>query len=356
MSKLKKIAAGLLSVVMMLALASCGENTSWIGKNGDTEIPAGVYLYYQIQAYYDATNQQTDKNTDLLKTTIEEKPAKDWINDKAVDYVKDYIATTNKFAELGLTLSDDDKAVIQKSTDDFWDQSKDMMTKNGISEDSMKLIVTQSTMQDKIYTSYYYEGGTEEVSKQDINNALQDTYMRVKYIAIQLKDGEGNLFKSTDKAKAMDMAEDYVKRAETKTFDSLIDEYTDYYTKLVKDATDADTTDKLSSKSDTEGDYQYEEVMNTDSKSPSENFVNTVKEKKPSDTPFIIQEDEVYYVVQKLDITDREDLYNTYKDSMIYKLKGDEFLKLKDDWKASAQFEINEEAFKRYDPKNIKLK
>lgn len=354
MSILKKLTAGLLSVIMIISLSACGSDTAWAAKSGEESIPAGVFLYYQMQATSEAGQQLTADQTDLFSAKIEDKDAKVWINDKVTDYLKSFASINQKYDELGLELSDDDKLQIKTSLDNFWPDQKESFEKNGISEQSINEIITNSFKEQKIYEKYYNKGGIDEVTDKQIEKCLDDNYARVKYIAIQLKDGEGNLFKSADKEKAMKMAKEYVEKAKTGGFDKIIDEYTDYYTKLVTDATGTAPTDSVSSKSTEEGDYQYETIIQKDSSVPSQKVCEKVFSMSASDTPVIVEEDEVYYVVQKLDILKRTDLLENGRDSLIYTLKGEEFTKLKEEWKNAVQLDLNEAAYKRYDPENLK--
>ena len=68
----KKLIAAVTAVTMMFAATSCGESTSWIVEYGDQKVNAGVYIFYQTQAYNEAITKLTeeDENLDVADTKL----------------------------------------------------------------------------------------------------------------------------------------------------------------------------------------------------------------------------------------------------------------------------------------------
>ena len=360
MSIIKKLTAGLLTLTMIFSLAACGD-TSWAIKADKYQVKAGVYIYYELTSYYTAKGKLAKGETDVFKSKIEDKDAKTWIKDDAAKEVKKYIVNEEQFDKLGLTLSDSDKAKIKVTLDNQWAQNGPLFKKNGISEQSMSDIITNTFKQDLIFRKYYFVNGLEPVSENDVKTYYSDNYARVKSIAIQLKDGEGNLFKSDDKAKALKMAEDYKSRATEDNFDNLIKEYKDYYADIVAKATKTDgsssQTDSSSSEATTEETDQYanESIIAKGDTTPTKKFCDAVFSDAKVGETTIIQDDEVYYVVERLDILKRTDLYESNQNAIIYTMKSDEFTKKMDDWGKALNLTMNDQAINRYDPEKIKL-
>ena len=98
--------------------------------------------------------------------------------------------------------------------DYYWANSQESFERNGISESSFEKIVTSSYKNNMIYDHYYGIDGENGVTEEDAYNYYKENNIRAEYLAISLKDGEGNLLKSDGKAEMMEMAKDYQKRAE----------------------------------------------------------------------------------------------------------------------------------------------
>ena len=63
---------------------------------------------------------------------------------------------------------------------------------------------------------------------------------------------------------------------------------------------------------------------------------------------FLVEEDEVYYVVTVLDLYADENYYSDNESTVRHQLKDDEFDQTVDSWTETQNVEINEAAYKRY--------
>lgn len=356
MSKLKKVIAAVMAAMMIFTMTAC-KDTTWSVKNGETTIPVGVYIYYQNEAISNATQKVPSDSQDMFKETIEEKDAVTWINDETKRLMNEHVVIVNKFDEMGLTFSEEEIKQIDVTLNNSWDSYQDYYESMGISKSSAKIAIESMYKYNKVFNAIYGEGGTQEVKESEVKNYLDDNYARVKYIAIQLKDGEGNLFKSAQKAEAKKMAEDYISRSEDESFNNLIDEYTDFYNGEINKATDKDNSSEVvSSKSTEESDYNYETILTKNTESPSKEVVEKAFSMKASNKPVLIEEDEVYYILQKLDIKERNDLVEDQKESIINEMKQQEFKDSIKEWGKALNLEYNEDAVKKYDPITMSAK
>ena len=79
MNLLKKCTAMLLTGAITLSCAACsGEDTAWIMRNGELEMPAGAYINSLIESYYEASSLVEDSEKDVLKQQIDGKDADEW--------------------------------------------------------------------------------------------------------------------------------------------------------------------------------------------------------------------------------------------------------------------------------------
>ncbi|MDO5559611.1 MAG: hypothetical protein Q4F95_08445 [Oscillospiraceae bacterium] len=245
MSLTKRITAAVVALSCMLTAAGCGESTSWAVKYGDYKLSAGIFLFYQTQAYSEATtrlskdNENLDlKDTKTLKTmSIDGQNFTDWVNNKATESMRTYLAVQEKFDTLGLSLESEDVDQINSMADSYWSYYSTQYEQNGIGKETFKNMVEFDYKQKEVFEYYYGEGGEKEYSVDDMKSYLEENKARVKYIQLNLRDGSGTELDDAGKEEISDMADDYAERAKKgENFDDLITEYNDYYKKLQDDA------------------------------------------------------------------------------------------------------------------------
>lgn len=381
MANFKKMSAVALCSAMALSLGACGNNiagpdTTYAAVIDGYKVPAGVFIAMQMNSYYDAAyyteptdeSEETTASTEASETAaseteattttaftdkvIEDKPVRDWINDEATKSMQEFVAVENKFDELGLSFEDNEKEKTKVYLDSIWEYYGSNYENAGISENSQLLIMLNSTKKNKIFDYYYAEGGQDEISEADIRAYLDENNKRINYIKMELKDGEGNLLKSEGKDEIKKMAEDYIKRIKGgEDFAAVSKEYSDYYDKLTADAaesTDDGADDESADTEETESSYtDNETVISKDGTSPSEAVVTKAFESKVGDV-FLVEEDEVYYVVTVLDLYADENYYSDNESVVRHELRDDEFDKTVDSWTETQNVELNEAAYKRY--------
>ena len=89
-------------------------------------------------------------------------------------------------------------------------------------------------------------------------------------------------------------------------------------------------------------------MYKADGEYPSTKFIdylfNTAKENEPT----LLQDDNYYYLVLRLPTLERTDIYDTYRSSLLYELKGDEFDSLLEEWTAEYTFTENTKGIKKF--------
>jgi len=264
MKLLKKTAAAVLAASTALGCVSCGENTANALTVDGYDVRAGIYLYYATSAYSEAMSVLRDggQNFEDAKTTqdvkkilksatIDEVNAEEWIQNKAAEHCLDFVEVEREFDELGLTLTGEQLAAIKNETASNMSFYGAFYESAGIGEQSVKDVVTNSYKQNAIWQAYYGEDGSLEIQDSDLQDYYADGHIRIKYIELPMKDGEGNLLKADGKKEIEKMADDYMKRLGKKTeseaalmneMDFLIDEHAHYQTSLSEAA--VTTTDE----------------------------------------------------------------------------------------------------------------
>ncbi len=358
MSLMKKVSAAAAAAVMTLSLSSCGSDTTWGADIDGNRLRAGILIYFQSNAVSEASQYLGEGETDVLDIMIEDKPSKEWINDEAVEDMREYAAVEKKFTELGLSFENNEEKAASNTVDQWWEYVGEYFESIGVSKQSYYDVVLNSQKRAAVFDYYYADGGEKAVPDEDIKNHLLENNARIKFIKMELKDGEGNLLKSDGKAELKKMAEDYIERARSgESFEAIEDEYNEYYANLVAEAseTSGDEEADIPEGEETEtvdGETErisYGTIVSKGSVIPSEKVANTVFDGSLNVGDYtIVEEDEVWYIVHRIDLFDDPEYLDSQKDSVRRDLKGEEFDAAVLGWTEGQNVTVNEAAIKRY--------
>jgi len=256
MNKFNKFAAAAAAFALAVTSAGCGAPEAiTIGKGTQTaltidgyEVPAGVFIYNEISAYNNAAYELYTKNgsepsvDDVKNATIEDMSATDWIQNKATEACRDFVANEKEFEKIGGKLTDEEldniKSIISANS------ANTMFTENGIGEDSLRKIIENSYKQDAIFKHYYGIGAEKGCSEDELKEYFQDKTTRVKYFTISLQDENGEKYDADEIRELNKMADKYVKdinaeksdEAKLKKIDECEEEYNEFAKKRAEKA------------------------------------------------------------------------------------------------------------------------
>ncbi len=407
LKKFKRIIAAALSSAMVLTSVGCttGKNTAYALTVDGYKVKAGVYIYYSYTALMEAKTMATKQNEDIdissneefKKIKIEGKNFLEYVQDKTTDSCINHVAVIKHFDELGLTLTDEAKEEIDAYVESAWDTSEEMFTRNGISKESIEEVMTSSYKSDEIFEAYYGEGGSENVTDEQLKEHYTENNARVRYIDMDLHDAEGNDLDAEGKKEIKAMADDFLKRAkaakDTETmlaeFDKFQEEYDDYVADAAAEAAGEDASTESEEEHDHDHDaetttapdgeseettttttisYANEQIVPvvTTDENTKEEDVNYTPSKECYDwiyndakagVPEIVEDENTLYVIVRLDITERmtdTDLWDENGVEVVrYEMFSDDLQDLIDTWSDEYEVVKNEKAYKRYDPFKI---
>ena len=197
-----------------------------------------------------------------------------------------------------------------------------------------------------LFDAYYAEGGLEEVSDEDITNKLAEDYSYIRAIFVSLTDDEGNDLTDDEKAEKLEKLEAYKKRIEDG--EKFIDIYDEYNKEIQGDSYVVSDEDRAN---EDRGKF----VVEKNSYYLSQDAIDSIFAQQ-NDTVEIVEEEKDYLLVEKYDITQYEDIKDTYKQSILYSLKIDDFNEMISNWASELSIEKNEAVYNKYDPKDIHKK
>ncbi len=360
MTKSRRVFSTFTALAITAASASgcMGYDTRTIMTCGDVKVASGVYINYLMSElsnqmysmYYRNGGQQQE---DILNTTIDEDGQavllSEHLDKYALEQTKKHVAIQLKFDEMGLTLDDDDLSGMETSLDKTWEQNSKYFENLGVSYDSMKEVYTVSLKDNAIFEAYYFKGGIEEVTDEDIQNYLSENYLRYKQVMIS-KTSYGEDGSSVDNSEKAKEDWDYLhEQADNNNinfedFDQLIQEYQDMNTTPDEDATNAEDTENTDP-------YKNELIINYKNYPDDEKYKFILG--LENNVVSYYEDDNAYYIFVKEDILKREDYIKDNHDSLVQTMKSEDFTKMLDDWVAALTFDVNAKALKRYTSTDI---
>lgn len=338
----KKITAFLLTAMLCFSLTSCGDD-GVAAEFDETEIPAGVYILQQVIAFNDAQQSEDYDSSleDIWDNKIEEKSLEDWINEKALQYLKNYAAVEKWFDEEGLTLSEEDLESIDYSVESTWSTYEDKYTDLGIAKSSYELYQTNQYKYTLLFKKYYGENGTEPVSDDDLKEYYQTDFAQFQMISFSTLDPSTyEEMDDTQKAEVKTKAEDYLKRAQDgEDMVDLINERSkEYAQELGQEEPEIDETQTYvrTIKKDTSSYYVSDDVRD-----------DIFSEAKIGE-PILLSDENGYYVIKRQEVSPTEDDFAELKESLLYDLKGEDFENIVTEKGSETEIKLHDNSIKRY--------
>ncbi len=271
----KTMLTTLLCGAMIASAASCAASQTYPLTIDGEKIRAGIYILEQQTAISEAKNKLSEEQPDLdtsadgfnfLDQTVEGKKFEDWVNDKAVEYCRNYVATGKLFNDYGLTLDPEDISSTDSYVKQLWTEENayaqyiygvkiigEYYEKLGVGEQSFKDLQYMSYKREDVFDYLYGENGIQAATQEEINESLKTDYIAVNFFEYQLENGTS----------AQELAD------RIKNGDSYEAVYRDYSVELNKEK--AEKAAAESAAADEEAAAQGLEVVNDDGTDDSEN-------------------------------------------------------------------------------------
>lgn len=188
--KLKKFIGLLLCAAMALSMAACKFTTPAVVMTVEGEdIPAGLYLMYQYQAYSSAKSKLEDTSAKVLKSEIEGVKAEEWIHNETVASAKRYIWVEKAFAEAGLSFTKEEQASIDGQIESVWANNEDLLAANGIGQESYRRFYECEAKYQKLLTEYQ-ESESDKITDAEAKKYMDRTYSRIQTLVLPTTDAD----------------------------------------------------------------------------------------------------------------------------------------------------------------------
>lgn len=350
----KKLLSGVLASALMLSFAGCSSaDTSWIIRSENTTIPAGVYLYNMMYSYMQAQYMVEDWEKDVLSQQIEDKDASQWIQDDAMYGTKRVLYLNELFAEKGLSLNENDQAIIDSAVEASYSANEEVLKKNGVGEQSLEMLTATELMNTYLFDAIYGEGGEKEVSEEDLRQEYDANYVKIAMLGFSMPT-EGTLSEDATEEQKAEAEELYQQQL------SAAKQEADNWWVKAQAAQDAgkDFNDIVNEYNVAAGDDEATDNFVVTRKDDSANIPSLVMENL--DTLEVgkvqkLEDDNYIYIVMLKDINEDPQDFELSRPSVLSDLKYDEYNQEIDAAVEAASYEVNQAAVERYTAKKVRL-
>ena len=343
MSKTLKAGAALLMAGSLVFAVNGCSDTTWGAECDGVRMPAGVYINNVISAYSTAVGELTeDADTDnIWKNTLDGVDLHTWVQNKALENVRNYFAVEQKFDEMGLTMDEETLSQAQSLAQYQWSYYQSSYEKNGVSEQSFTETIVNSYKNSMIFNAIYGEGGTQEVSDQELLDRFNEQYASIDRIYIPLAGEDGNTTQESIDA-AREKAEGYQQRMENgESIADLAKEYANEQAVANGEETSDDPVNTSS-------------LISYETSGYSETFTEAVRGAEKG-KPIVIEDDANMCLVVVNEVTTDSDLFLTNRSYLLSDLKGEEYENTVTEWGNALTVTFNDAAVKRYDIKKLDI-
>ncbi len=206
--RMKRWIVFVLCAAMAFALAGCTFSApSTVMTVDGKEIPAGLYLAYQREAYYSAQNQREDTKTPVLKSSIDGVKAADWIHTETVDNLKQYLWVEQKFEEAGLSFTQEEQESAEQWLNTIWSYSGELMTENGIGRETYRQLYMNSEKYAKLLEEYR-AGPEGQITDEAAKQYMDETYYRIRRLMLPATDADSAALSAEKQAELDALAAD----------------------------------------------------------------------------------------------------------------------------------------------------
>lgn len=337
MKKVKSLLALALCGTLCLGLAGCGKDQTVVSA-GDYKASAAVYVLNQMNALSEVTTQEGYDSTldPIWDNQIDGQSMEDWVNNRALDLTKEYVAVNKLFEDKGLSLSEEEQTNITDSMENSFPLYEELYTQIGVADSSYEDYMVFNARYQELFLDRYQEGGEAAVSEEDLRSYYCDNFDEVKVLSFSYTeptetDGSDTTSSDTSTDTSTDTQE------EDTTSPEAVQANAQSYLDRIQNGENVDDVIyayRQSTASDPSSVTRSESVDNItvipaggdNTTTYSDDVINQMVEIAPGDSDLIQDsENSRYYVVYKMDQDSNTEYYDANRDNILYEMKNEEF-------------------------------
>lgn len=385
MKLLKKIAALLSTVAILLTFVGCHKKDEIAVTVNDVEFTSAYYMCAFIDA--DSQAQQkvkemaekddsidTSKEDYYYSQKIDGKKYQEWVKDTAVESLKKIAAYKIKCTENKVTISDSNKANVEQYAAYYWSYYgySSLYEPNGVSFNTYKEFMLDSYYTQEYFEFLYGKEGKNPVTEDEIKNFLSENYLIANVLYVDLSNLKGEA--KTEKIEAVNGYAEDIKAGKI-TFEDAY--YTENPTEKPKEEETTDdkkeetSDDKKEETSSNDQQDTSDDKKEDETKEPLDKWATVMGSKNTQET----YQDEYYDRVKKMTVGEvvvvKEDdesaiallikgdimadpyYLDAYDMTVRHDIKDEDYEKDMEDFAKTLKAEVNDYAVDRFKAKKI---
>lgn len=352
MKNIKRVFALALVLVMALTVAACHQKDEVAVKIGDVEFTSAYYMCALINADSEAKSKvqeelsedESTEDVDYYSKKIDDKDFVTWVEDTAMDSLKEIAAYKTLCKENDLEISEEDAANAENYASYYWSSYgySAYFEPNGVGESTYTQYMKDSYYASVYFEHLYGEGGEKEIAADTVKTKMYDNFVIADIIEVSFSeksDDEITALKDKIKGYAADL------KNGKKTFEEV---YKDY------NGTTDETEDTAESDEPQPKD-KYASILGAEDTVYASDQYETVKAMATGEVKVIELDDDAGLVLAvKQDITADSYYLDTLDMTVRHLIADEEYEKDIKDYAAKMDCEVNNYAVKQFKVKKIK--
>ena len=370
MKILKKAAAALLAIAMLLSMTACHVKDETAISVGDYKITSAMYSYYLVISDSEAKTlisesedyDTTAKNFSYYNQKIDGKSYNDYVKDLAIEKCLIHLSLEKICDDKELKLDDETKQNAQSKAQYYWNYYYGpVLAMNGVGYQTYEKIMLNEAKYNLYFEHIYGEGGEKAVTDKEINTAFNEHYS-ASYMIVHDYSGE-------DKPDVDAISKDLQVYVDALNNGKAYADVLADYNKANDIKEDTESKEDANQSGDNKEESKEEEkpapadsdiVILTDYEETYSgeavlfDMYDDVKKLAKDKATLLHDEDnKCYYIVVKKDITQDSYYLDSLKEEILYLLKTDEFDKFLDETSSKLEYEVSKYAVNQFKVKNI---
>lgn len=311
----KKIAALLLVCLLALSAVGCHKKNEIAVTVDGFEFTSAYYMCALINANSEAQNKvyetlkedEKQKEIDFYSKKIDDKNFVTWVEDRAIEMIKEIAAYKSLCKKANLKLDDETKANAQSYASYYWQSGySQYFEPNGVGESTYTNFTVDSYYSSLYFEHLYGKDGEKEIAADEVKNKIYDNFITANLIDVTFSEET-----DSEKTAIETKLNDYAAKLKNKsiTFEQAYKEYyeiKDEETNNTTESNDPKPKDEYATVLGAEG-TGYEHDFYSDIQKMATGEIKVIKKENNAGLLLVVKQDikaDAFYL-DNLDLTAR---------------------------------------------------
>lgn len=311
----KKIAALLLVCLLALSAVGCHKKNEIAVTVDGFEFTSAYYMCALINANSEAQNKvyetlkedEQQKEIDFYSKKIDDKNFVTWVEDRAIEMIKEIAAYKSLCKKANLKLDDETKSNAQSYASYYWQSGySQYFEPNGVGESTYTNFTVDSYYSSLYFEHLYGKDGEKEIAADEVKNKIYDNFITANLIDVTFSEET-----DSEKTAIETKLNDYAAKLKNKsiTFEQAYKEYyeiKDEETNNTTESNDPKPKDEYATVLGAEG-TGYEHDFYSDIQKMATGEIKVIKKENNAGLLLVVKQDikaDAFYL-DNLDLTAR---------------------------------------------------